>query len=167
MTTTVTLDTNVVQEYWHQRARIAIVEALIDLAEDELISLAVTRRIYADVPHPPLADRISKLHEIGVNLTGSVFRLDVSALDGGDMLGSDIAMDVFESVAYNLAHQGQPAPDWRDWDHVHGHYLSGRDVFLTWDKDILRAAPQLKAQLEIAIMKPEEFIAKLSAQGIQ
>ena len=167
MTTTVTLDTNVVQEYWHQRARVAIVEALIDLAEDELISLAVTRRIYEDVPHPPLADRINKLNEIGVNIAGSVFRLDISALDSGDMLGSDTAMDVFESVADNLAQQGQPSPDWRDWDHVHGHYLSRRDVFLTWDKDILRAASQLKAQLEIVIMKPEEFIANMSAQGVQ
>ena len=164
--TTVTLDTNVVQEYWKQRERVAIVEALLDLAEDELINLAVTRRIYEDVPHPPLADRIDKLHEIGVNLTGSVFRLDVSALDSGDMLGSDIFMDVFESVTHDLAHQGRSVPDWRDWDHVHGHYLSGRDVFLTWDKGILRAAPELKAQLEIVVMKPEEFIAKLSTQGI-
>ena len=103
--------------------------ALLDLAEDELINLAVTRRIYEDVPQSPLADRIGELHEIGVDLTGSVFRLDVSALDSGDMLGSNIAMDVFESIAHKLAHQGQSAPDWRDWDHVHGHYLSGRDVF--------------------------------------
>ena len=137
-------------------------EALLDLAEDELINLAVTRRIYEDVPHPPLADRIDKLHEIGVNLTGSVFRLDVSALDSGDMLGSDIFMNVCESVTHNLAHQGQGGPDWRDWDHVHGHYLSGRDVFLTRDKGILRAAPELKAQLEIVVMKPEEFIALIT-----
>ena len=163
MTTTVTLDTNVLQEYWHQRARVSIVEALIDLAEDELINLAVTQRIYEDVPHPPLADRISKLDEIGVNLTGSVFRWDISAWGMGDMFGSDSAIDVFESVARNLTHQGLPAPDWRDWDHLHGHFLSGRDVFLTWDKGILRAAPQLKAQLEIVIMKPEELIAKLGS----
>ena len=91
--TTVTLDTSVVQEYWRQQERVAIVEALLNLAEDELINLAVTRRIYADVPRPPLADRIDKLHEIGVNLTGSVFRLDLSALDSGDMLGSDIFMN--------------------------------------------------------------------------
>ena len=166
MTTTVTLDTNVVQEYWHQRARVASVETLVSLAEDELIGLAVTRRIYEDVPYPPLADRINELDEINVKVTGSVFRLDVSALDSGDMLGSDIAMDAFESVADNFARQGQPAPDWRDWDHLHGHYLSGRDVFLTWDKDILRAASQLKAQLQMDIMKPEDFIVKLSAQGI-
>ena len=41
MTTTVTLDTNVVQEYWRQRERFAIVEALIDLGKDEVIDLAV------------------------------------------------------------------------------------------------------------------------------
>ena len=167
MTTTVTLDTNVVREYWSQRARVAVVEALINLAEGGLISLAVTRRIFHDIPDPPLAERISSLREIGVNLTGSVFRLDISALDSGDMLGSELALDVFESVACNLALEGQPAPDWRDWDHLHGHYLSGRDVFLTWDKDILRAAPQLDTQLGIVIMKPEDFIDSLSAQVFQ
>ena len=166
MKTTVTLDTNIVQEYWRQRDKVAVVETLLDLAKRKLTDLAVTRRIYEDVPHSPLADRIDALQEIGISVTGSVFRLDVSALGSGDMLGSDIAMDVFESVTESLASQGQPAPDWRDWDHVHGHYLSGRDILLTWDKDILRAAPQLKAQLQINIMKPEEFIAKLSSQGI-
>ena len=141
MTTTVTLDTNVVQEYWKQRDQVAVVEALLDLAERKLIDLAVTRRIYEDVPHSPLADRIDELQEIGINLTGSVFWLDVSALDSGDMLSSDIAMHVFESVTQSLASQGRSAPDWRDWDHVHGHCLSGCDILLTWDKDILRAAP--------------------------
>lgn len=165
--TTVTLDTNVVQEYWRQRAQAPIVEALLDLAERKLINLAVTRRIYEDVPRFPLKDRIDELPEIGINVTGSVFRLDVSALNGGDMLGSDTSMDVFESVIQSLDIQGLPTPDWRDWDHVHAHYLSGRDAFLTWDKGILRAAPQLKAQLEIIVMKPEEFIARLSDRGIQ
>ena len=167
VTTTVTLDTNVLQEYWKQQARVAIVEELLDLAEDELINLMVTRRIYEDVPHPPLADRIGKLNEIRVNLTGTVFRLNVSALNSGDVLGSDMAIRVFDSVSQNLTHQGQSPPDWRDWDHLHGHYLSMHDVFLTWDKNILRAAPQLKARLDIVVMKPEEFIAKLSAQRIQ
>ena len=166
MTTTVTLDTNIIQEYWKQRTRVAIVEALLDLAKDGLIDLAVTRRIYEDVPCSPLADRIDGLRESGINLTGSVFRLDVSALDFGDMLGSDTAGDAFKSMDDQLVRQGQSVPDWRDWDHVHGHFLSGRDVFLTWDKAILRVAPQLKAKLEIVVMQPEEFMAELSAQGI-
>ena len=49
-----------------------------------------------------------------------------------------------------------------DWDHIHGHYLKGRDVFLTWDRPLLDAAPELKAQLGIVVMKPEDFLSCFS-----
>ena len=165
MKTTVTLDTSGMQELWKQQERVAVVETLLDLAKDGLIDLAVTRRIYEDIPRPPLAYRISRLPELGVRQIGSVFRLDVSALDSGDMLGSDRFMDVFDSIAQKLKRQGQSVPDWRDWDHVHGHYLSGRDVFLTWDGRLLQAAIQLKKKVGIVVMKPEEFIADLPVHG--
>ena len=155
---TVTLDTNVVQEYWHQREKVAVVDELLGLAEEGHIDLAVTRRIHDDIPCPPLADRINELSKIGVRMTGSVFRIGQSVLNGPDMLGSETAMDAFDSVINNLALQGQSAPDWRDWDHLHGHYLLKRDVFLTWDKGILRVASKMKEQLSMAIMKPENFI---------
>ena len=146
------------QEFWHQRERVAIVEELVSLAEEGRIDLVVTRRIHDDIPNPPLANQISRLSELNVNVTEAVFRLDHSVLDGPDMLGSDIATNAFDSILCSLARQGQTAPDWRDWDHVHSHYLLKRDNFLTWEKGILRVASQLKAKLDISILKPEEFI---------
>ena len=50
------------------------------------------------------------------------------------------------------------APDWRDWDHLHAHYLRRRDVFLTWDGGILDCADELKGKLDIVVMRPEEYL---------
>jgi hypothetical protein len=35
-------------------------------------------------------------------------------------------------------------PDWRDWDHLGAQMLQRRDVFLTWDKAILRLTTRLE-----------------------
>ena len=72
MIPTVTLDTNVLVEFWRNQNRATVTESLLTLA---------------DIPRPPLANRINELPELKVQQIGAVFRLDFSALDGGDMLG--------------------------------------------------------------------------------
>ena len=49
-------------------------------------------------------------------------------------------------------------PDWRDWDHLHGHYLAERDAFLTWDVAILKSGHQLQDMLGLTVMKPEDCL---------
>ena len=163
-----TLDTNVLVELWWSRQNAAVTQALLALAEDEEVDLAITKRITADIPHPPLADRISSLPQLGVQEIGSVFRLDHSALDGGDMLGSDEFLDVMTSVDEELDRQGRKKrrPDWRDWDHLHGHFLKGRDIFLTWDGPILEVSNELQVRLGISIMNPREFLDKFTSGSI-
>ena len=160
----VTLDTNVLVEFWKDRDKAATTKTLLDLAQSWLLDLAVTSRIGNDIPHSPMADQLDELPEIGVKGIGSPFRLDMSALDGGDMLGSDEFLDVVGQIEDRFNRQGRVKnrPDWRDWDHIHGHYVKGRDVFLTWDRPLLGAAPQLKAQLGIVVMKPEDFLSCFS-----
>ena len=161
---TVTLDTNVLVEFWRNQNRATVTESLLNLAESSQVDLAITSRINADIPLPPLANRINQLPELKVQQIGAVFRLDHSALDGGDMLGSDEFLNVIELVEDQLdqQHKNRKRPDWRDWDHLHGHYLTGREVFLTWDGPILEVAAELKARLGVTVMKPEEFLDQLS-----
>lgn len=156
---TVTLDTNVLIEFWRQRPKLATVERLLELAQEGEIDVAVTRRIYDDIPRSPLADRIDELEELRVSKISTVFRLDMSVLDGPDVLGSEEAMDAFTLAMQNLEATGQATPDWRDWDHVHSHYLFKRDVFLTWDKAVLKTSADLKEFLGIFVMTPEDFVA--------
>lgn len=60
-----------------------------------------------------------------------------------------------------LEHQGKTTPDWRDWDHLHAHHLSGRDVFLTWDRRILDVGAELRERLGIIVVQPEDYLATL------
>ena len=157
-----TLDTNLLLEYWKDQPKAAVVEKLLDLAQNGQLDLAVTTRIGADIPQPPLSDRINELPELDIRTIGSVFRLDVSALDGGDMLVGGRFMEEFIDVANRLTEEfrqrSTKPPDFRDWDHLNGHYLAGRDVFLTWDRRVLDVAADLQDELGIVVMKPEDYL---------
>ena len=156
---TVTLDTNVLVEYWRNQKNVLFTESLLDLAQQEKIDLAITSRISADIPALPLANRINDLPQLNVQQIGSAFRLDHSSLDGGDVLGCDAFVNVMDSLDNRFDREGRVKrrPDWKDWDHLHGHYLSGRDVFLTWDRPILEVASELQQQLGIVVTTPQEF----------
>jgi hypothetical protein len=158
--TKVTLDTNLLFEYWKNQPKRAVVERLLALAASQDIDLAITARVREDVPDEPLASEIDALPEIGVRETGSVTRLEYWSL-GRDQLGSD----EFESFRLQLEstrkHSEPTLPDWRDWDHLHAHMLQQRTVFLTWDKPILWLSQSLKARFGIQIQTPEDFLAEV------
>ena len=159
-----TLDTNVLVELWYDRKKAAITRTLLDLARGGLVDLAITSRIQEDIPRPPLAGRINELPLLKVQQIGSVFVLGYSSLGGGDMLSDDEFPEVEGRMEDIFDRQGRvkSRPDWRDWEHIHGHYLNGRDVFITWDRPILDAAGELKSQLGIKVMKPEDFLSSFS-----
>ena len=117
----------------------------------------VTARARDDIPRPPLADRINELPELNISETGSVTRLNHWVL-GRDMLGSDEFMACLQRIEGEFQRQGMSSPDWRDWDHLHAHYLLRRDVFLTWDKAILAAGGELQTALGALVMAPEAYL---------
>ena len=164
MIPTATLDTNVLEEYWREQKNAAVTASLLELAVRGQVDLAITSRISEDMPDLPLANLINDLPELNIQQIGSVFRFDYSAFDGGDMFGSDIFLDVISTIDDKFNRQGRrrKRPDWRDWDHLHGHYLSGREVFLTWDRPILEVASELKEQLGIVVITPQEFLSSQS-----
>jgi hypothetical protein len=155
-----TLDTNLLQEYWREQERRDIVAQLLDLATSADADLVVTARISADIPDGPLAKRIRELPEMRVGEIGGVFRLDYSLLGGSDMLGSGIFDSLRQQAEAELARRGRTQmPDWRDWDHLQSHFIMRRDVFLTWDKRLLEAAELLSVELPIIARTPEDFLA--------
>ena len=157
---TATLDTNIPFEVWQEGPRRGVVGRLMDLASALPMSLRVTGRIREDVPRAPLADRIDELPELGIELMGSVIRYGQWDADA-DTLGSARFEQVRESIVdCRSALPGSPgnAPDWRDWDHLHAHYLGRRDVFLTWDGGILDCSDELKGELDIVVMPPEKYL---------
>ena len=159
--TKVTLDTNILQEYWKKQDKLRIVEKLLNLAEDGELDLAVTTRISKDIPHPPLSHRINQLPKLRIQEIGAVFRLGLSPLDGKDLIQDPKFATFCHSLSLGLSKRGRTPPDWRDWDHIHGHYLAKRDVFLTWDKRVLECARKLKEKFGVVLIKPEESLSNL------
>jgi hypothetical protein len=158
-----TLDTNLLQEYWREQQRRDVVERLLQLADAGKVELVVTNRINDDIPSAPLADRLRELPEMGVSEIGSVFRLNHPPLGGVDTLGSDIFLTLQKQADAELRRRGRATvPDWRDWDHLHGHFLKHRDVFLTWDKRLLEAAGIVAEQLPVTAVTPDAYLAARS-----
>lgn len=164
---TVTLDTNVLYRYWNpqDQKKFFVVKELLKLSDLGHLDLAVTTRISADIFKPPLSERLKELPSLGIHQIGSIFRLGYSKLGSSDVLGGGELFSrffgVINSIDYKLDQKGvkRKRPDFRDWDHLFGHYRIGRNVFLTWDGPILSFASDLQAKLELQIMKPEEFLA--------
>ena len=157
--TQITLDTNLLLEYWKDQNDRAVVEVLIALSRSGQVDLAVTARVREDVPRPPLSDRINQLPELNVHEAASVTRLGSWVL-GRDMLGDDRFVAVSQQLDEELNRRGRIPPDWRDWDHLHAHFLSRRSAFLTWDERILEIARELLERLGVVVKSPEAWLSE-------
>jgi hypothetical protein len=159
----ITLDTDVVRDIWDDDERRRAIDALLEQAALGVVDLAVTRHIEEDVPHRPLADRIRELPELGIEMTGGVFVIGVSAIGGSDGLGSD-EFDNWWRRRVETYIAGTPRlPGQRDYHHLHAHYIRGRDVFATWDKPILWLGSELADLFGMRVMTPAEALAHLDS----
>ncbi len=155
--TRLTLDTNLLLEYWKEQDRSKVIEILLSLASSGKVDLAVTARIREDVPRPPLADRINELANLNISEIPSITRFGFWVI-GRDVFADQSFSDFSLAITNILVKKGVRVPDWRDWDHVHAHYLLRRDVFLTWDKPILSISDELQNQFKIIVKAPEDYL---------
>ena len=89
------------------------------------------------------------------------FRLDVSPLDGNDLLADCDVVQLDKALIDLLGVRGEPAARaYSDIDHLIAHYMSGADAFITVDsKTILRHRERL-AELGIVVLTPAEAVAR-------
>lgn len=147
-----TLDTDLIREWFDQDQRVGAVEDLLELSDRALIDLAVTARIHQDIWFGELAERLAELGDLGISMTGSVTRV------GFWEIGRDRLADPdFVDWVHNLSVK---EPDWRDFDHLHAHMLEGRDFFLTWDSKIRHFAKELSTLWGVDVRKPEDYLAE-------
>ena len=93
----ITLDSNLLIEYWKNQEKKEYIEELINLSKKGKIDLAITSRIEQDIPSPPLSQMINDLHLLGIQITGSVSRVGLWKL-GTDKLGSRDFVKFIESI---------------------------------------------------------------------
>jgi hypothetical protein len=154
-----TLDANLLHDFWKQRPRRWAIESLLELAAAGEVELAVTRYVRADVPHPPLRDRLDELPRLQIRETGGVFQLGISRFGGSDGLGSDEFVAFERALAESWTPTRGRPPDRRDWLHLHAHHIQGRDRFLTWDEPLLELGELLEPVFRLGVVRPDDYLA--------
>lgn len=178
---TITLDTNVLMEYWKKEHKAFIVDSLLNFADSGRLDLAISNRVEEDIFDPPLNERIRDLPVLNIKRIGSAFRFGYSRFGSGDMFSSDIRkeMESVEDISYPMFPPPAPSrhanwqsqsrkkkrPDWRDVDHLYAHYCDDRDRFVTWDKGILNVAKELSSMWGIITATPEALLLELESRS--
>ncbi|MYH79653.1 hypothetical protein F4141_02955 [Candidatus Poribacteria bacterium] len=129
-----------------------------------LVDLAVSQRIREDIKFRP--DEEKFLSDYYIRTIPSIMRCNFDSKAQRflvnpefNKLGCTEFLKSAESIINNFFKpKGETPPGYLDWDHLHAHYLSGRDIFLTDDKKILKVKDQLKEKLGIVVMNLENFV---------
>ncbi len=158
---TVTLDTNVVIEWWDNQDKVEYVDKLLELGKKFEIDMAVTRRIRDDLLKRSSIAEINDLPNLLIDEIGAVIRMnnwkpgtDIGGItEFVNFIGSIETSDKFDHMSKKRQ------PDWRDWDHIHTHYRYGRNYFLTWDRGILHFQKEFE-EFGIKVIKPEDYLSQ-------
>ena len=129
-----------------------------------LVDLAVSQRIHEDIELRP--DEEKFLSDYYIRTIPSIMRSSFDSKAQRFLLnpkfnkpGSTEFLKSAESIINNFFKpRGETPPGYLDWDHLHAHYLSERDIFLTDDQKILKIKDQLKDELGIVVMNLEDFL---------
>ena len=163
-----TLDTNCLINYFETASETALsveeIGTLFRHATSGRAEIAITTRVEADMlQDDDQARRELMLRMLGMfEVIGTVARWNVSAWDSGDLwvtkerqaLAGEIQKILFPGFDPKANRAGNKV---RDIDHIVGHILGKRDVFVTDDRDINRRATELKT-FGCVVMKPLQCV---------
>ena len=129
-----------------------------------LVDLAVSQRIREDIKLRP--DEEKFLSDYYIRTIPSIMRYNFDSKAQRFLVnpkfnkpGCTEFLKSAESIINNFFKpKGETPPGYLDWDHLHAHYLSGRDIFLTDDQKILKIKDHLKKELDIVVMSLEDFL---------
>lgn len=143
---------------------------IVSLALSGVADIAITTRVEADLENDKDADRKAAfLKQVQMfPVIGTVARYGTSKLDGGDVYASDdserLADDIQKIVFPGGLNKESSNYDNKlnDIDHLVGHAINQRDVFVTDDKAMLRKSAELKRAPGIVVMSPVECLTFLN-----
>jgi hypothetical protein len=168
----ITLDTNsilnVADDDHTTATSVDSLQTMINYALSGKAEIAATTRAEADIANDrDLERRKTMLTFLKVfPIVGTIARLNTSRLGGGDVLAGDVHQRLHAEVQA-IVFPGLQTDDRRyrnkvyDIDHLVGHKLNGRDIFVTDDRDIWRRREVLAKGPGIVVMRPAECLAYL------
>ncbi|AZO13996.1 hypothetical protein EJ069_04245 [Mesorhizobium sp. M2A.F.Ca.ET.043.05.1.1] len=134
------------------------------------VNLAITTRVEIDFGRDrDDGRRAEMMHHIAmIPVIGTVARWDQSRFDGADVLVArhhqSLLAEVKGIVFPGLTPEsGKYANKLADLDHLVGHKLAGRDIFVTDDGGLLRRYQQLRDSVGILVMSPAEALRFVDA----
>jgi hypothetical protein len=170
----ITLDANCVINLFDAASTTATsveeLETIFRYALERKAELGVTTRAESDLlkdrNESRRAELLKRLRLFPV--VGTVARWDVSKWDAGDVwcdertdrLTEEVRQIVFPGLTSDSPRFGNRI---NDVDHLVGHFLNGRDIFVTDDRDILRRRDALKASPGIVVMSPAQCASYVDA----
>ena len=182
-----TLDTNCISALANPQAsndpaEVQALEQLVDLARSRRLTVQLASAYDRDVERwtdvEGRAQRLAWLAQAPeIRRVGGLFRLDVSVLDGPDVLGSDAETELDERLRAILAPtktQG-PIPGYEvapgvaaklfsDIDHLIAHRMSEADFFVTLDESTILSRRVALQGEGIAVCRPTEVLDLLRRQ---
>ena len=137
---------------------------MLEFRKTHLVDLAVSQRIREDILLRP--DEEQLLFDAYIRRIPSIMRCSFDSRAQRFLLNPKFNKPgcteflKFTELIINsyFKPRGETPPGYLDWDHLHAHYLSGRDIFLTDDQKILKIKEQLKEELGITVMNLEDFL---------
>lgn len=138
------------------------------------VNIAITTRVDSDVSKDKDQDRKSEiLKRISMFPTiGTVARLDTSKFDSGDVwvgeehqaLEEELKKIIFPGLKNDDSHYSNKI---NDIDHLIGHKINQRNIFVTDDQQILKKAETLKSSVGIEVMDPKKVLEYINLQANQ
>ena len=155
----ITLDTNCFFEYFERAPK--YIKRLIHHAEKGNIELAMTTRVLSDTQdkwhgkdESPIWNKIQSFPLI--KTIGTAFRLNVSYLGSGDFLISE-----GDSKMINDLSEIMKGAQTEDIDHIFGHIIEKRDIFVTSDSHFLNHHEELLNKFGVLVLKPESAVKQI------
>ncbi len=135
---------------------------LFALHEAGQVSIAVTTRTDFDVPDGHIRRLLDGL-EVMARPIGTAARIGFSRIGMGDMIVDEEYQEQEQALMNLLFPNSDPqSPKHKnrlaDIDHLLGHHLNSRDIFITNEKGILARRKQLKDKFGIQVMSPAQFL---------
>lgn len=136
------------------------------------VNIAITTRVESDVSKDRDQKRKNEIvRRISMfPVVGTVARWNTTKLNGGDVWGGE-EHQMLESELKNIIFPGLKEDDHHyinkinDIDHLIGHKINKRDIFVTDDKQILKKAETLKSSLGLEVMDPKKVLEYLNLQA--
>jgi hypothetical protein len=169
----ITLDTNCIINILDYKSESSTsVEELVELTRYAMegdVNISVTTRVESDLNNDKDDQRKNELIKrlAMFPVIGTVFRLDVSKLDSGDVLSgeehakleNELKQIIFPNLQEVDSHYQNKI---YDIDHLVGHFINKRDIFVTEDMAILKRADALKSSPGILVMNPKKCLEYLN-----